>query len=313
MYNENERRRIATACAKLLAAIEAPHGDLRLACDDLGLDYGWAKPIFDQILGGSMTCRIPDTTTDAIAQGSAQATDDPFGYDDGQRKAIAVAATRVAAAALMLNRTVGESCEIQGLDPIRARPVMALLLDGWLMPGEAETDAKAVDDGMPPQWMRHLYQHLDAEPEDPAKLKAAILRMQDAMLSIPSFGAYSALVREFSGEWPMARPNRPDDDPDAVDRDRDPDLDVQAAYAHLREPERKKYIVSGFTEIMAHFTDDVARVLNANQIHVPADLSRFDDAGLLGLIGATPKVIAQIYEYQVRIGLRAKDTPGGEG
>ena len=144
------------------------------------------------------------------------------------------------------------------------------------------------------------------EPQDPVAYNAALLRLQDAMFSIPGFDTYQCLVCEFSGTWPSARPGRADDagclarvsDGTEVDAD----FALKTAMAYLSEPTRKNYITTGFTELPAHFSEDIVARLKAVQVHVPDDLDRFREEGLMSIPGANPKMIAEIYAYDVRTG-----------
>lgn len=224
-------------------------------------------------------------------------------YTKEERTALAKLCTELAAAALDEGTDFAQACYKRDLD----YPGMANLISDLVVHASGTaTAARSDGDGAMPDWMRHLYQRLAEEPQDPVAYNAALLRLQDAMFSIPGFDAYQCLVREFSGTWPSARPGRADDagHPARVSDGTEVDADfaLKTAMAYLSEPTRKNYITTGFTELPAHFSEDIVARLKAVQVHVPDDLDRFREDGLMSIPGANPKMIAEIYAYDVRTG-----------
>lgn len=252
-------------------------------------------------------------------------------YTNEQRRSLAQLCSRIAAAALRENVDFAQACRDQMLD----YDGMSKIITDMVIHAEGHCSAvagKDPEDGndhrgeeadrpvprRAPSWMYHLYRSVVAdEPENPAEREEAVKRLQDAMLSIPDFEQYACLVREFSGTWPAPRPGRPDDGNrfDSIGQfdgmSRTADILLKQAKAFLLKPNRKNYVITGFTELPAHFSEDVIRTLNATQIYVPDDLERFPKNEILSIPDATPKLIAQVYDYRVRVsGGSVSDVPG---
>lgn len=133
--------------------------------------------------------------------------------------------------------------------------------------------AKADDEA--PAWLIHLYQAVMAPfTKDTTPTRERLLRFQDCLMSIPDYGQYALLLREYGCANPGSRPGR-DPNEAATFANKtclDPDSTVQMAVKFLQRHSRVEYVLTGKSDLDDHFDADTKAMLKSAQVHVMADL-----------------------------------------
>lgn len=133
--------------------------------------------------------------------------------------------------------------------------------------------ARADDEA--PSWLVHLYQAVMAPfTKDTTPTRERLLRFQDCLMSIPDYGQYALLLREYGCGNPGSRPGRDPNEAAAFANKTyaDPDATVQTAIKFLQRRSRVEYVLAGKSDLDDHFDADTKAVLNSAQVHVMADL-----------------------------------------
>jgi len=151
--------------------------------------------------------------------------------------------------------------------------------------------------------MATLYRDVaNADLPDGKKHSAYVSRLRDCILSIPSYGHYSALVQDYFHRVPTEpRPGRPDDESaHSPVPANDPAKAAEAlsgAMRHMRDISRINYVVSGTTDLKELSNADLAALRDAC-VFVRKDLDRFTDRQLIRTFQDRPDLLGKLCAWR---------------